>query len=107
MDITEFWKFVKSMKLKSKALTMAELDLIFIKANREDENNTVAAEDNPDRELLPSEFVECLVRIADEKYPTVSHPSILNNHGLCLVVPCRAVSCLSCLVLSCLVLSCC
>jgi hypothetical protein len=75
MDITEFWKFVKSMKLKSKTLTMAELDLIFLKANREDQSNTTTAEDNPDRELLPSEFVECLVRIADEKYPTVSHPS--------------------------------
>ena len=60
----EFMKFVKNVKLPSKALTLAEIDLIFIRANREDEEDAkeeaMGIDDNPDRELLPSEFIEAL-----------------------------------------------
>eukprot|EP00474_Spongospora_subterranea_P001128 CRZ01586.1 hypothetical protein [Spongospora subterranea] len=86
MSINEFVKFVQDAKLVGKTLKLPQVERIFAQANSEgdgtadeaeseaEEEEIVEAEEyddavaNPDEELIPREFVECLLRLAIKKY---------------------------------------
>jgi hypothetical protein len=69
MDMKEFWRLVKQCKIVDKKFNGAVIDAIFVQVNKEsgdkkDKDNAT----NPDKELVPTEFVEGLVRIAFQKF---------------------------------------
>eukprot|EP00658_Telonema_sp_P-2_P079143 TRINITY_DN7578_c0_g2_i1.p1 TRINITY_DN7578_c0_g2~~TRINITY_DN7578_c0_g2_i1.p1 ORF type:complete len:421 (-),score=60.41 TRINITY_DN7578_c0_g2_i1:32-1294(-) len=78
-SITEpnFWRFIGDVSLIDKSVTRTKIERIFVVANRDDdavvesgvEDESEEDEDNPITELIPSEFVECIVRIGDQKMP--------------------------------------
>eukprot|EP00002_Diphylleia_rotans_P028459 TRINITY_DN5746_c0_g2_i5.p1 TRINITY_DN5746_c0_g2~~TRINITY_DN5746_c0_g2_i5.p1 ORF type:complete len:970 (+),score=205.77 TRINITY_DN5746_c0_g2_i5:73-2982(+) len=73
MSSIEFWEFVKDCKLPGPDLPSATIDLIFARCNWTiDEADD---DENPDRELIPSEFIESLIRIGAAKHSKTA-PSI-------------------------------
>eukprot|EP00744_Colponema_vietnamica_P015310 GILI01021467.1.p1 GENE.GILI01021467.1~~GILI01021467.1.p1 ORF type:complete len:769 (+),score=79.06 GILI01021467.1:178-2307(+) len=68
-----FWRFVGDIGVIDKQLLRVAVERIFIIANREDDDvadeyeSDELDEENPITELIPSEFTECLVRIADQR----------------------------------------
>jgi hypothetical protein len=83
MTDVAFWRFCGDIRVMDKVVTRVQVDRIFQVANSEDipraveggldESQIGAAsdgdaedeEENPTTELIPSEFVECLIRMAD------------------------------------------
>eukprot|EP01060_Flectonema_neradi_P005376 TRINITY_DN13573_c0_g1_i1.p1 TRINITY_DN13573_c0_g1~~TRINITY_DN13573_c0_g1_i1.p1 ORF type:complete len:1070 (+),score=171.39 TRINITY_DN13573_c0_g1_i1:838-4047(+) len=65
---TNFWKFCTDTRSIDKELNRNVIGTIFQKANS-DSSVTVdgSREENPDTELVPAEFVECIIRMADVK----------------------------------------
>lgn len=68
MALDEFYMLVKDCKISCKNLTMKEIRMIFAEANDDG-----AAGGLGDWELMANEFVEALIRIADEKFCEVRH----------------------------------
>ena len=76
-SITEpnFWRFIGDLGLIDKTLTKVKVERIFVVANRDDdvlvesgsESGSEEDAENPITELIPSEFVECIIRIGDQK----------------------------------------
>eukprot|EP01062_Namystynia_karyoxenos_P074927 TRINITY_DN71_c0_g2_i1.p1 TRINITY_DN71_c0_g2~~TRINITY_DN71_c0_g2_i1.p1 ORF type:complete len:1215 (+),score=425.35 TRINITY_DN71_c0_g2_i1:91-3645(+) len=80
MGAAEFWQFCKdSRAVHRDILTRRDVTQIFQQANAEgpgdfapevasaDSESDVEDDENPDSELVPGEFVECLVRMADAR----------------------------------------
>ena len=78
MSDADFWRFCSDIRLIDSTVTRHVVDRIFAVANSEtvgeaaveeasDEDPPPEEEDNPATELIPSEFVECLIRFADRK----------------------------------------
>eukprot|EP00002_Diphylleia_rotans_P011750 TRINITY_DN2311_c0_g1_i14.p1 TRINITY_DN2311_c0_g1~~TRINITY_DN2311_c0_g1_i14.p1 ORF type:complete len:845 (+),score=162.08 TRINITY_DN2311_c0_g1_i14:67-2601(+) len=70
----EFWEFVKDCRLPSSTLPASAIDGIFLKSNETLEEETTDDENNPDKELIPAEFVECLLRISAAKWSKTTLP---------------------------------
>ncbi|CEO95815.1 hypothetical protein PBRA_004528 [Plasmodiophora brassicae] len=89
MSLNEFVKFVQDAKLVGKTLKMPQVERIFQLANSDasveaeapaapddagagaqaaDDDDVIDDVENPDEELVPREFVECLVRLAVRKF---------------------------------------
>ena len=86
MDSQTFMKFIHESKIPSPKLKLGEIDEIFWLVNRQSELKSKSTPDNgadapleeekeieenatnPDQELIPSEFIETLIRIADRKF---------------------------------------
>lgn len=98
MDASEFQVFVSDIRIKDKRITQKNLRGLFVLANMEpdemkesnsrpvtreaeveDDEGDEAELYNPDDELVPSEYVELLARIAVEKYPAVDPPAALQR----------------------------
>eukprot|EP01006_Ploeotia_vitrea_P046667 TRINITY_DN67051_c7_g8_i1.p1 TRINITY_DN67051_c7_g8~~TRINITY_DN67051_c7_g8_i1.p1 ORF type:complete len:1107 (-),score=80.49 TRINITY_DN67051_c7_g8_i1:699-4019(-) len=87
MSYQEFWRFVIDCRLPDKSLlTKNVIDEIFLVANSEIKGEDGGADTamdymlrgddpNPDSELVPNEFVECLIRMAEIKFP--KHPTTI------------------------------
>lgn len=84
MDRNEFWKFVKDCKIPSKSLTLQKIGLIFERSNL---SESETKDQSLNYELLPSEFLESLIRIANTKYSKRSSISGLYNHKCSPVLP--------------------
>jgi hypothetical protein len=67
MDVKEFWRLIKQCKIVDKKFDNHVIDAIFVQVNKES-GDSKANESNPDQELVPSEFVEGIVRIAYAKF---------------------------------------
>eukprot|EP01065_Artemidia_motanka_P005942 TRINITY_DN1288_c0_g2_i1.p1 TRINITY_DN1288_c0_g2~~TRINITY_DN1288_c0_g2_i1.p1 ORF type:complete len:1152 (+),score=346.05 TRINITY_DN1288_c0_g2_i1:496-3456(+) len=75
MGHAEFWKFCSDVRAVNRdTLTRHNINKIFQKANADSpgivsDSSEEGDEDdqNPDSELIPSEFVECLIRMADAR----------------------------------------
>eukprot|EP01062_Namystynia_karyoxenos_P030764 TRINITY_DN22905_c0_g1_i1.p1 TRINITY_DN22905_c0_g1~~TRINITY_DN22905_c0_g1_i1.p1 ORF type:complete len:1216 (+),score=299.56 TRINITY_DN22905_c0_g1_i1:96-3743(+) len=73
MGVAEYWKFCGDIfAFDADRLSRSQMLKIFTKANAEapgimteSSDESAADDDNPESELIPSEFVECLIRIAD------------------------------------------
>eukprot|EP00755_Sulcionema_specki_P010302 Sspe_Gene.46108::Locus_22954_Transcript_1_1_Confidence_1.000_Length_2542::g.46108::m.46108 len=66
MSAADYWKFCCDIKCVDRDLTRHVLAKIFTRVNADSDDSK---EDNPETELVPSEFTECLVRMADIKFP--------------------------------------
>eukprot|EP00659_Diplonema_papillatum_P014268 gene14268-21882_t len=73
MHLSKFWKFCSDIKCVDRDLSKAAISQIFTKANAaegmpvDDASNDLA--DNPNTELVPAEFAESVVRLADARMP--------------------------------------
>uniref|UniRef100_A0A7S3G2E1 Calponin-homology (CH) domain-containing protein n=2 Tax=Palpitomonas bilix TaxID=652834 RepID=A0A7S3G2E1_9EUKA len=67
ISMKEFWKFAKDCKLASKSLPLAAIDVIFVRSNWKSSEGSGDIH-NPERELIPGEFSESLLRISSAKY---------------------------------------
>eukprot|EP00002_Diphylleia_rotans_P026471 TRINITY_DN5281_c0_g1_i1.p1 TRINITY_DN5281_c0_g1~~TRINITY_DN5281_c0_g1_i1.p1 ORF type:complete len:1054 (-),score=254.54 TRINITY_DN5281_c0_g1_i1:614-3775(-) len=77
----EFWDFVKDCRLPSASLPATAIDAIFQKSNMSLDDTDVDEEENPAEELIPSEFIECLLRICAARWSksTLSLPAKLHK----------------------------
>ena len=68
ISATNLWKFCTDSRSIDKELNRNVIGMIFQRANTDSTTHVVddgSREDNPDMELVPSEFVECIIRMAD------------------------------------------
>jgi len=98
MDASEFQVFVSDIRIKDKRISSKSLRGLFVLVNMEPDEMQEANsrpvtreaepvggdEDeeelfNPDDELVPSEYVELLARIALDKYPSLEPPAALQK----------------------------
>ena len=77
MSSPEFWRFVKDVKMvDGRALISSQVDLIFIAANNDTRTGMPRQEeDNSVSELLPHEFVECLLRLSLRRFSGSGKPA--------------------------------
>eukprot|EP00002_Diphylleia_rotans_P019455 TRINITY_DN3764_c0_g1_i5.p1 TRINITY_DN3764_c0_g1~~TRINITY_DN3764_c0_g1_i5.p1 ORF type:complete len:973 (+),score=162.60 TRINITY_DN3764_c0_g1_i5:114-3032(+) len=74
MSLLQFWRFVKDCKIRNRDLSLARIDLIFVRSNVEpiDKNAPDKEEEhNPERHLVYHEFIECIIRMACIRFPHV------------------------------------
>eukprot|EP00760_Papus_ankaliazontas_P006963 PhM_4_TR13253/c0_g2_i1/m.100940 len=105
MSSTEWWQFVTDCRFVDKLLNKSVVERVFMQVNQDDgldhnsdgeDTSRLLSDDgedeNPLAELIPTEFVEALIRLADAKFLETTLPekirSLWNEH----VVPysCRS-----------------
>lgn len=85
MSMLDFWKFGKECHIPDARLSIAEIDRIFIAAERSKSSNTLRDAShvhNPSKKLIFRQFVEGVVRLADYKYNDLLPVSRRLSHAL-------------------------
>ena len=77
ISMPRFWRFVADVQCVDRHCTNSIVSRIFGKVNQTEGSlasaNDMDASENPDTELIPIEFSECLIRIADAKIQYEAH----------------------------------
>lgn len=88
MSMLDFWKFAKECHLPDARLSIAEIDRIFIAAERVDAKPSsggggdASHVHNPSKKLIFRQFVDGVVRLADYKYSDLLPVSRRLSHAL-------------------------
>jgi hypothetical protein len=88
MSMLDFWKFAKECHIPDARLSIAEIDRIFLAAERSEEKSGAPGEGNashvhnPSKKLIFRQFVDGVVRLADYKYNDLLPVSRRLSHAL-------------------------
>lgn len=91
ISMLDFWKFAKDCRIPDARLTLAEIDRIFIVADKSEALDQYMDLHNPSKKLIFRQFIEGVVRLADFKYQVRACASLCPAETDSMCVRCRRV----------------